>query len=240
MKIGVITFHFVNNYGGILQTYALQKFLNSSLNEDTFVVDYRNRFICFTDTIRLLPITKNPKEIISGIKTISLRKIRRNKFSIFTNSYIPLSPRKYYSSRSLRTRKPSADFYICGSDQIWNPFISFGVCGAYFCDFEKESNKKISYAPSFGKTNFTSHPKNKIFKKISRLGAISVREEESVKMLSEQYNLLATQHIDPVFLLASEEWEFIAKQYSGDTLPEKYILLYMMQPDSRVYEYAKK
>ena len=25
MRVGIITFHFVNNYGGVLQTFALQK-----------------------------------------------------------------------------------------------------------------------------------------------------------------------------------------------------------------------
>ena len=40
MRIGIITFHRAINYGAVLQTYALQKFLNVS-NYDAEVIDYR-------------------------------------------------------------------------------------------------------------------------------------------------------------------------------------------------------
>ena len=35
MKIGIVTFFYANNYGGVLQAFALQKFLkNSSINSE--------------------------------------------------------------------------------------------------------------------------------------------------------------------------------------------------------------
>ena len=40
MKIGIMTFHRAINYGAVLQTYALQKYLNDS-GYDAEVIDYR-------------------------------------------------------------------------------------------------------------------------------------------------------------------------------------------------------
>ena len=43
-KVGIVTFHTALNYGAIMQTYALQTFLNSIGIENT-VIDYRSDFI---------------------------------------------------------------------------------------------------------------------------------------------------------------------------------------------------
>ena len=39
MKIGIITFHFVNNYGGVLQAYALHEFIKKSFPVECNIYD---------------------------------------------------------------------------------------------------------------------------------------------------------------------------------------------------------
>ena len=53
----------------------------------------------------------------------------------------------------------NCNIFITGSDQVWNPGImrthhSNVSENIYLLDFVKKENKKISYAPSFGVTDF--------------------------------------------------------------------------------------
>ena len=159
MRVGIITFHFVNNFGGVLQAYALQRFVKERCEVEVEIIDYRNWFIRLTDRIRLLPITSNPKEIFSGLRTMGARIGRRNKFGKFSIRYSHLS-RKYMSGYGLRKCPPGDDKYICGSDQIWNPILTAGVSYGYYLQFENNPHNKIAYAPSFGTASV-----NKCFKK---------------------------------------------------------------------------
>ncbi|MCG2759824.1 MAG: hypothetical protein L6407_01245 [Candidatus Delongbacteria bacterium] len=40
MKIAVVTTHYANNYGALLQTFALQKYLNNELGQDAVALAY--------------------------------------------------------------------------------------------------------------------------------------------------------------------------------------------------------
>ena len=45
-KIGILTFHRAENYGAVLQTYALQEYISKmSSNYEVEVIDYRSPFI---------------------------------------------------------------------------------------------------------------------------------------------------------------------------------------------------
>lgn len=94
MKVGILTFHFVNNFGGALQVFALKQACEEC-GAEAHVVDYRQWFIRFTDMVRMFPITRNPNVIVSGLRTMHLRIGRRRKFSAFQKSYLDLS-KTYY------------------------------------------------------------------------------------------------------------------------------------------------
>ena len=48
MRIGIITFHRAINYGAVLQTYALQKFLNDSNYDAEVLLSINGINECFT------------------------------------------------------------------------------------------------------------------------------------------------------------------------------------------------
>lgn len=237
MKVGIITFHFVNNFGGALQAYALRRAVEQC-GVETHVIDYRQWFIRFTDMVRMFPIAKNPKVIISGLKTMDLRVGRRRKFAKFQNEYLNLSD-TYYTNRSLKQNSPGYDKYICGSDQIWNTFITCGICKAYFLDFVKDSKDKFSYAPSFGSVSITSKYSNSIQKYLNMLHDISVREKEGVSFVKELTGRDAIQLMDPTFLVDRQEWEMLADSVSVKLSFKEYILIYIMQKDDTIYECAR-
>lgn len=237
MKVGVITFHFVNNFGGALQAYALRKIVEKTCHVETEIIDYRNWFIRLTDRIRLLPISTSCKEIISGLKTMRQRIKRRNRFGNFTKENNKLS-RKYLNHWQLDKYPPEDNKYICGSDQIWNPVLTMGVPSVYYLAFESNPKNRIAYAPSFGTDGIANRYKKKISKHLAGIEFLSVREKSGQELISNLTGRNAERLIDPTFLVEKEEWAKLGKNPLDSD--EKYILLYIMQRDMEVYEYAKK
>lgn len=236
LKIGIITFHFVNNYGGVLQGYALQQTISKYFDANCEIIDYQNWFIRFTDTIRLFPITTNLQEISSGLMTMSQRFRRIHKFKKFIKENYTLT-NFYRSSKKMAKNPPIFDKYVCGSDQIWNPFLTMGIIPSYFLTFVTKPENKIAYAPSFGTDHIMKFHKKKIKKYLESFGHLSIREKSGQQMIKELSGQDATVLIDPTFLLGKNEWEKFAL---SPTLKERYILLYIMQRDEAVYEYARK
>lgn len=236
MRVGIVTFHFVNNFGGALQAYALQNAIEQNCNVEAVLVDYRNWFIRFTDTVRILPITTNIKEFAFGWRTLKLRLNRLHKFRQFRQEKNKLTA--YYGSyKALCKNMPDCDKYVCGSDQIWNTAITLSLAKAYFLTFEQNSANKFSYAPSFGSNQINPKYAVEMGKYIGSLNNISVRESDGVRLAEELTGREAMQLIDPTFLLSEQEW---AKVSVAPAIREPYILLYIMQRDEEVYAYAKQ
>lgn len=236
MRVGTITFHFVNNFGGALQAYALQKVITDECNASVEIIDYRNWFIRFTDTVRLFPITTNPEELKSGLRTMKQRFGRIRRMESFISKNCKLT-RRYRSGAVLRRHVPDFDKFVCGSDQIWNPFLACGLAEPYFLGFVQDKDKKISYAPSFGSSRFLPVLAKKIRKYLDDFSAISLREQDGAVFVKQVIGQNAVQLIDPTFLLDKEEWDVISVK---PKLQAKYILLYIMQHDDSVYAYARR
>lgn len=187
MKTAIITFHFVNNFGGVLQAYSLQRALEKcrgpeSGTTETEIIDYRAGFIVFTDFVRLFPLSIDPGEIVCGIRTMKDRFGRIGKFRQFRQEHMRLTPKRY-SHWLLKADPPEADCYLCGSDQIWNPYLTLGIEGAYFLDFVPEGKKRIAYAPSFGNSRLPAVYKNRVSKYLESFDAVSVREKSGREII---------------------------------------------------------
>lgn len=131
------------------------------------------------------------------------------------------------------------DFYIAGSDQIWNPYFGlateFELLGCF------PNYKSLSYAASFGVDNIDSiseEQKNFIFKNIKNLKAISVREDAGRKIIYRACGLEASVNIDPTMLISKDQWENLAKKPKFLRLPQKYIIVYFL--GELTCDYSKK
>lgn len=237
MKAGIVTFHFVNNFGGVLQSYALWRTVEMKLNCATVVIDYRNWFISLTDTIRLFPITTDLEEMKAGWRTMGLRLARMWRFQKFIRSRCRLTKR-YRTGFSVCLHPPQCDAFICGSDQIWNPYITFGLAGTYFLNFVSKDTRKFSYAASFGIDHMCFFQAAKLRRYLKGFTDISVREKQGKQIVKSSAGREAVQMIDPVFLLEDSEWEEIAKKPLS--IEGSYILLYVMQQSEAVYRSAEK
>ena len=112
MKIGVLTFFRNPNYGAMLQSYALWKFIEEKGHEVEFI-DYDFANARRPSFLRCL-ISKT----VSGVRT-KLSQYVRYEISRFTMDY-PKS-RLFRSIEDLTENCPKYDCVIVGSDQMWNP-----------------------------------------------------------------------------------------------------------------------
>ena len=226
-KVTAITFHRAQNFGSALQTYALSQMV-SNLNDDIFyqVLDissdaqkelysHYKKVNGFSDLVKNAVIFLNSKKI----------RLRENKFKAFLENFLNL------------TNDTEADYFISGSDQIWNvrakDFADF-----YFLDFAKNA-KKVSYAASFGplKIDWNKYNKEKYISFLNDYSAVSVREEGSRENVELLTGKPCDIHVDPTLLLTADEWRKI--QSDANYKNGKYILLYCLEPSKKQLRMAK-
>ncbi len=134
------------------------------------------------------------------------------------------------------------DFFITGSDQVWNPYYSFAGTDLDFLTFT-ETEKRIAYAASFGVAQL---PEEKVYDFSSKLigfEKISVREDAGADIIKNLSGKVAEVVLDPTMLLNAEQWRNIEKQPSN--MPDgRYTLVYSVESMSEelrcAVENAKK
>lgn len=247
--IGIITFHCSNNFGAMLQAYGLKTFLRKN-GKKAEIVRYEPVFM----TGRHWWIPYSP---IRGLKGrlwgifnmwdgLASHLWNREEFSrklknmnYFRFKYlVDKKQRKLYSCGGLKGLKYRC--YVVGSDQIWNPDITCGLRRAYFGAFSNPRKKKvISYAASFGSSGLSGRDDGKFAKLIRHVDAVSVREESAIPYVTRICGREVTAVLDPVFFLKKESWQRIERipKYAEK---ERYILVYVTEPNRTMSEYAKK
>lgn len=175
-----------------MQTYALCRFLKEH-GFEVEIVDIR----MFEPNLKT--ISEGSNIVIRLVKSV-VYPMRMNK--IFRNFY-PNMTRHYVSMDDLRNDPPKSDYYIVGSDQVWNHTIQRDKAPAYFLDFGPEGVKRLSYASSFGLSQWEEGPYSKtddVQKWFDKFMAISVRENEGQLILKETFHKDSTLVLDPTLL----------------------------------------
>lgn len=240
-SIHLITYHRAYNYGAELQAYASVLFLES-LGYDVKIIDYIPKYLrgfgTFSNTFNQVDNKKKNillRIILALIKTPSYRRLLK-MFNRFIESQLPMTI-KYNSYEELLNNTPRADFYCCGSDQIWNNYYTGDFDDAFYLNFLTDKDKCFSLASSFGRSNFDTEEEKYILKSLSKFSFLTVRENDGKKLLDKlelrESKLLA----DPTLLVDFNVWEQFA---SKNLIKEKYILVYQLHGDSDAYEYALK
>lgn len=227
MKVGILTFHHTTNYGATLQAYALWKTIKQ-YGHDVEIIDYRPYKTAINYLGRLMPIkpihgnySKYKWESHFIPYLIQAWRMRR-----FLVSKIDLSKEKTYTINNLGKFNDKYDLVICGSDQIWHTKDKFigGFNSSFFLDFvDREKTKKISYAPSFGQTKKLGEYQQSISQLIGQFNNISVRDDNSLRLIEQECNRTATKVLDPTFLNDFGEFKSTPK------LDREYVLLYSIK-----------
>ncbi|MFP6848744.1 MAG: polysaccharide pyruvyl transferase family protein [Pseudomonas sp.] len=225
LKIGMVTVHKANNYGAVLQAYALQQCL--AQYGEVEIIDYDNRYIGRTLwPLRWIGGARSFLSIAKDLVRLAPRVRLLAKFNCFIRTRYRLSAK--YSQSALMARACSKyNCYVVGSDQVWNSncvSLDGALDPIYFLGFAPQDAIKISYASSLGGYKFTEQEIPKVHSYLQRFNAVSVREQDSQQYLSD-LGISHVQHVlDPTLLLGTEQWRELVEPSLVPT--SKYILVY--------------
>lgn len=237
MKIGIITYwSSSDNYGQQLQCFALQKYLKG-LGHDAYLIRYMPtshislwRRIARSIKYRLLTASEQ-KEKDKKTKLICERNKFLNykrDFNKFRDKYIQSTGVIYWNIKELRSNPPTADIYICGSDQVWNNSLKDPDTAGWFLDFGKPTVKRVSYAASIGR-DIDSSEINRFTKYLKNFNAISVREQKAYALCHQLGFDKSIIAIDPTLLLNSSAYDSIEIDSNGiDVAGEPYVFIYTL------------
>lgn len=234
MKVGIVTIN-SQNMGNRLQNYAVQEFLKKlGMQVETINNAYCGREVTtFKHTLKIC---------VLGRALPSLFRKRREGFYRFNEKHIKMAPGEWEFNKAPAGIAESYDYFVCGSDQIWNPYFDFISDNEYLSFARPE--QKIAYSASFGISEMNKEQLSRLKEKISDFKAISVREDAGAELVKKACGREAEVLLDPTMMLTKEQWLSIAEKPAF--LPDKkYILTYFLgnklpETVQRLQEIAKK
>lgn len=228
-KIAILTWLHNQNYGSILQAYALQRFLKNKgyeVNNIDLKPSIKEKIKNGIEQNNpLSTLVKEKLQIYKArraCKNKEVLNIKKQKFNNFLLGHFSLT-KTYRQFRHLKELSGLYDVYICGSDQVWSPML---LSPSYFFDFLPDSSKKISYACSFGMSSLPKDKKEKIKLWLSKFHAISVREQSGVDIVNSLLKEKCTCTVDPTMLLSPKEWDEVTT--TKRLIDEPYLLCYFL------------
>lgn len=232
MKIGIYTIHADNNYGAMFQAYGTLKALQK-LGHDPELVHLYSLEEEKRNENKL--VSPQIKSIITYLYARLNKKVRlkHKRFKEF-HTNMKLSKR-YYSLDEIHNTPPEYDIHLVGSDQVWN--LERGFNNYYFLDFLDEGEKKISFASSFGTSKIDEKHSETLKSMLSSFNAIAVREDDGVNIIKQTTGLVASQVMDPTFLLDTNEWADLATDER--IIKEDYIFCYGFDGSEKSNEILK-
>lgn len=175
-KIGILTYHRAYSYGAKLQAYALATYL-TSIGFEAEVIDYGN---IGEEKLRKIG-TKSLKDFIVTTLCYIASSIaepqRIRHFDEFMD-IIPHSP-KHYDKANIAEANDKYDYFITGSDQVWNPKYNEGDL-TYLLDFVKD-NKRYFHTPQVS----VCHNFPMIYSKFTNLCSRGLTKFLSAKLLGK-------------------------------------------------------
>lgn len=226
-KVGILTFHNVINYGGVLQCMALQDFLQTC-NYEVEVINYKSKHIDANN--KLINFSSMPY-LIKSILTFPFNYIRKTKYNKFIKNNLNLTNEIKNYDELKKLCEETYDYIIIGSDQVWNSEITGKESDVYF--LENINVKKLSYAASTGDDKISDI--NRIIKNNSDFVAISVREESTYKKLLSK-NIKAELNIDPTLLLKTDYWN--TKTTIATVNNDNCLLLYILGKNDKINQFC--
>lgn len=230
-KVGVITFHNYDNYGAILQSYALQKKLKE-LGTEPEIIDYRCEYI--SNPFRLVNLKKKGlfNYIYGAIGNICYipRRKKCNQFRQYMKYSEPVN------EKNMKPVEDKYDIYLAGSDQIWDYKLT-NFDQTYFLDFVKNGKKKCSYAASIGEHLPPEEYKDTYSRLLKDFDEILVRESYGADIVEELTGKRPGCACDPTLLLTAEEWKELLVEPKKK---EKYILVYQLGINKEIVDFVRR
>ena len=122
----------------------------------------------------------------------------------------------------------SNDFFVVGSDQVWNPRLT-GAAPEYFLKFAP-CEKRVALSASIGIETVDNQYFDTFKDGIKEMKYISVREDTARNIIQKITGRVSDVFLDPTFLICVDKWHSLIKKpkYS---LPDNYILTFFLREE---------
>lgn len=230
-KIGILTWHYYQNFGSALQCFALQDYL-TTLGKEVKVVNYRNpkygsvnmpkEWLCYY----LAPLLEMISNRFKLANLCFRRKYIKETRLVRTNAEIAMLSKRF-------------DTVVFGSDQIWAPNLLNSV---YLGEPIESNVRKISYAASIGLNDIPEELVPQYKEHLSDFYAIGIREQEGKDLLKRKCGIESTVVLDPTLLVSVDTYKKMQRKVKGIEKP--YLFCYFLNKEhqykDRVQLYAQE
>lgn len=199
--IGYVGWWYGANYGSVLTNFALHEVLTKQLGKTVLMVSF--------------PGSDSNKD--------------SNKSSRFALKHYDFTVKRnidQYADLNSHCEK-----FVLGSDQLWNWYCIRNSGHHFLLDWVKKQKVKIAYSTSFGhsKSFFPAEERMEIAELLQQFDSISVRENEGVDILRDDFGVSAVRTLDPVFLCDKKRYDEVADEVDP-LCSDDYIFAYILNP----------
>ena len=232
MKICILSMQRVQNFGSVLQSFALKQMLERLGHQVSFLdIEPRPEDDClragkiqhFQDTgekTRFFgKLKKIDKYILNRINNKRREALQRQKFEAFRRNALGMTE---------NTATEQYDCCVIGSDEVFNcmSFSPWGFTSQLFGNV-KQTRRVITYAASCGGTKLDAVPdpvKDRIRQTFEKVAAFSVRDKNTRWFVSQLTETPIQEHLDPAMVFdfhpVMDDTQLSAK------MPPRYCVVY--------------
>lgn len=232
-KIGILTHHYIHNYGAFLQGYALQEAIKKLYpNDEVYMIDYVNVKHSIKNTLGWFRYNPKKDSFKSYMQKIKLPKIFKNTQKKYYNL-----TKRVHNTEELNELGLNA--IVVGSDEVWHyediarhPMkFGYGV----------KVNKLLSYAPSTGSSNVKENIPEYVKEGMKNFTGLSARDDNAESLVKNVLGKQTTRVLDPTLLYEFPEY---SSKFVDYIKSQKYILMYYcdklpLEIRNEIIKYAK-
>lgn len=240
MKIGILTQPLHNNYGGLLQNYALQQALKR-IGVEPETIDHNSRKIpatrmCISRMAQharhlLKPtIYKAPDYCLTDKEFNIISRNSKHFIDTYIAHTLPFDTEVALASI---VNERNYNGYVVGSDQCWRPSYSGGFLKELYLSFieGKADVRRVAYAASFGtdKWEYTLEETSECSRLAKLFDLVTVREKSGLRLCKEYLGVDAIHVLDPTMLLDKEDYETLVEK-ENDPQSKGNLFHYILDP----------
>lgn len=243
-RYGIVSYNMYGNftnYGSALQTYALQRVINSIAPDkvEAIVLDYCPDHLLEVDTLNPMKNMWDKDEESRRLCELMkpMIKVNYEKFLKFFGVHYQKSKKAYTKDNFEQSwTAENLDGYICGSDTIFcvdEGGFDRGFFAAYDC---MQKGRSVAYAASFGDTTLNDSVLKSLSILLKNFRAISLRENEYKEMAESMVETPIYKVIDPTLLLTPDDYDEIVCPKQEDV---PYLLMYSRRYNPEMEQFAR-
>ena len=234
MKVGILTFPNSVSYGACLQMTALQNTVRR-MGHEVEIINYHNAF---------MRAEKHTDKGRHPLKRALQRRVRMllhhrlyTRFRRFEEQHVVRYPAHAFTDpHRLIEVGQRYDAVICGSDQVWSPYIT-DTDISYFLDFCHDATKRVAYAPSFGVEKFPEGFEQRIAPDLQQFHALSAREWPGKELVERLTGRETTLVVDPTWLVDAADWAAMEQPHPAAT--GDYVLYFVVNRSKELLRRCK-